>query len=103
MIAGRSDPKAEVQVLLLENTECEAQRVQAALRKSGICAVIRRALDREQYLEALDARRPDVVLANSSTPAFRGTEALELARDRYPDLPFIFLSGSKGESLAVEG
>jgi PAS domain S-box-containing protein len=34
--------------------------------------------------------------------AFRGIDALHLARERYPDVPFIFVSGGYGEERVVE-
>ena len=44
---------------------------------------------------------PDVILSDFSMPGFSGQEALEIARDWRPDVPFIFVSGTIGEELAI--
>jgi diguanylate cyclase (GGDEF)-like protein/PAS domain S-box-containing protein len=45
---------------------------------------------------------PDLVLCDYTLPRFDGMSALTLARERRPDLPFIFLSGTIGEEIAIE-
>lgn len=100
MIAGRSD--YDVQVLLLEDIDSDADLIREALQQSGIAAEVRQVDRRDRYVAELEARRPDLVLADHSLSAFRGVEALHLARQRYPDVPFIFVSGGFGEERAVE-
>jgi two-component system cell cycle sensor histidine kinase/response regulator CckA len=43
----------------------------------------------------------DIVISDFSMPGFRGTDALSIVRDRGLDVPFIFLSGTIGEDMAV--
>src|SRR4029453_2143490 len=100
MISGR--PESDVQVLLLEDNAADADLIRESLRKAGIAAIVRQVGHREDYVEALDARRPDVVLADRAVPELRGAEALRIARERYPDLPVIFVSGPMGDELASE-
>src|SRR6185503_4018406 len=73
-----------------------------ALQRSGIDVDVRQVDRRDSYVQALDARRPDVVLADHSVSTFRGIDALHLARERYPDVPFIFVSGAYGEQRVIE-
>ena len=100
MIAGR--PDHNVQVLLLEDIDSDAELIRMALQQSGIAARVRQVDRRDRYVQELETKRPDLVLADHSLSAFRGTEALRLARERYPDVPFIFVSGGYGEERAVE-
>ncbi|MBF8251531.1 MAG: histidine kinase, partial [Deltaproteobacteria bacterium] len=44
----------------------------------------------------------DLILADYSLPSFDGLSALEIARGKCPDLPFILISGTLGEELAIE-
>ena len=44
----------------------------------------------------------DLILADFFLPDLQGEEALAIARQRCPGVPFIFLSGSLGEERAVE-
>jgi PAS domain S-box-containing protein len=95
MIAGR--PDRDFQVLLLEDDAAEADLIRESLRKAGIDTIIRQVSQREGYVEALDAGRPDLVLADQAVPELSGEEALRIARERYPDLPFIFVAEPPGD------
>ena len=52
-------------------------------------------------INALDNHIWDVVISDHSMPNFNGIEALSLLRQKNPDLPFIFVSGTLGEERAV--
>ena len=45
----------------------------------------------------------DLIVADFSLPSFDGARALELARQRRREIPFIFFSGTMGEEAAIEG
>jgi hypothetical protein len=51
---------------------------------------------------ALDERKWDVVISDYNMPGFSGVSALRIVREREPDLPLIFVSGTMGEEIAVE-
>ncbi|MBF0299278.1 MAG: response regulator [Oligoflexia bacterium] len=44
----------------------------------------------------------DIVLADYSLPSFDGLSALAMTTERYPDLPYIFVTGQMGEEIAVD-
>ncbi len=52
--------------------------------------------------KALQDFMPDIILSDFSMPGFSGQEALEIARVVAPDVPFIYVSGTIGEELAIE-
>lgn len=62
--------------------------------------------ERVQTLEALGAAlsRPpwDIVISDYSMPAMLAPQALALVKERAPDLPFIIVSATVGEEVAVE-
>jgi DNA-binding NarL/FixJ family response regulator len=43
-----------------------------------------------------------LILSDYSLPSFNGLSALKIARERCPEVPFIFVSGALGEELAIE-
>ncbi len=47
-------------------------------------------------------RTPDLILADWSLPQFNGWRAMKILRERGLDIPFIIVSGSIGEDVAVE-
>src|SRR5689334_14823124 len=100
MISPKADPK--IQILLLEDVPADAELVRHALQRAEIPAQIRLVDRKDEYAKALEALRPDLVLADHGTPSFRSGEALKMARAVYPDIPFIFVSGGVGEEKAVE-
>ncbi len=100
MISPKTDPT--IQILLLEDVPADAELVRRALQRAQIPAQIRLVDRKEEYARALEALRPDLVLADHASPSFRSVEALEMARAVYPDIPFIFVSGGLGEETAVE-
>jgi signal transduction histidine kinase len=51
---------------------------------------------------ALEAGVWDIVISDHNMPGFSGDEALKLVKERAPDLPFIVVSGTRGEDQAVE-
>jgi CheY-like chemotaxis protein len=57
--------------------------------------------DRELHV-LLRAGAPDLILSDFSLPGFGGMTALAVARVEAAGVPFIFLSGTIGEELAIE-
>lgn len=64
-------------------------------------AVVARVVDEPRFLEEL-RRVPDIILSDFDLPQFDGMRALELTRKFAPDIPFILISGTIGEEMAVE-
>jgi len=57
---------------------------------------------RAEFVAGLEDAGIDLILADYTLPTFDGLSALKLAREARPDLPFIFVSGSLGEDVAIE-
>ncbi len=90
-----------VRILLIEDSDIDVELLTGHLAKAGMAADIRRVFQRLPFVEALDRGGVDVILADYSLPDFDGLSALSLARERAPDLPFIFVSGIVGEEFAT--
>jgi len=93
---------APVHVLMLEDNRLDAQLTAAQLSSSGISVKITRACTRDEFCAALDDHTLDLILADFVLPQFDGITALEIARQTRPELPFIIVSGTLGEELAIE-
>jgi PAS domain S-box-containing protein len=94
--------RAPINVLHLEDDHLDAHLVSEFLKELRLPASIRRAQDREEFERALADGGFDLILADYQLPAFDGITALGLAREKMPEVPFIFISGALGEELAVE-
>lgn len=91
-----------IDVLLIEDSAEDAELVMRALRKAGIDAAVRRVSSEVELDRALSAAPPDLILSDYKMPEFGGGRALQMARTRRPDVPFIFVSGTIGEERAIE-
>jgi PAS domain S-box-containing protein len=91
-----------VRVLHLEDSALDAELIHAVLHEDGCAWDVDRVWSREDFEAALAATDYDLILADHQLPGFDGETALDIARVRAPDTPFIFVSGTLGEEVAVE-
>jgi two-component system cell cycle sensor histidine kinase/response regulator CckA len=91
-----------MKILHLEDNPTDGELVLVALEKEWPGCRVERVQTRDGFLAALQGGGFDLILSDFSMPGFDGVSALALARERRPDLPFIFLSGTIGEDNAVE-
>jgi len=89
-------------VLLVEDEERDAELVLRQLKRAGFACESRRVQSELELRRSLPDFRPDIVLSDFSMPGFNGMDALRICRELDPDLPFIFMSGTVGEDVAVE-
>jgi len=92
----------EVSILHLEDDPLDAELIRETLISQGFKPHITRAETEGEFRHALQNNRVDLILADYVLPGFDGTTALTIARDLRPELPFIFVSGTIGEELAIE-
>ncbi|MGB7479293.1 MAG: diguanylate cyclase, partial [Burkholderiaceae bacterium] len=90
-----------IRILMLEDVETDAELELRALRRDGIDPELRRVETREAFLAALEQFAPDIILSDCSLPRFDGFSALALAREHRPQVPFLFVSGTIGEEVAI--
>ena len=95
-------PDPVLHILHLEDERNDVELVQDTLETSGLSCRITHVDTREGFLGALGDDGLDLILSDFSLPAFDGFTALQLARERVPDVPFIFVSGTLGEEAAVD-
>ncbi len=91
----------ELKILMLEDLEDDAWWTDRILTKAKIAFTRTRVDSKEEFIKALDVFNPDIILSDHSLPQFNSIEALEIARERRPDVPFIIVSGSVSEEFAV--
>ncbi len=91
----------KIRVLMLEDQISDAELVLHELRRAGFEAGWERVQSESEYLAHLDPAL-DVILADYNLPRFDALTALRLLRERGLETPFIIVSGSIGEEIAVE-
>jgi len=94
--------KSMLRILELEDEPSDAELIKHELEAEGFSCQVSRVLSEEDFARALDKGGFDLILADFCLPGFSGSSALAMARAKRPDIPFIFVSGTMGEDVAVE-
>ena len=100
--ADRPRSKKPLRLLLVEDNTSDALLLLDALREGGFDPYVERVDSASAMEAALAGASWDIVLADYSLPNFSALEALRVMRAAGLDLPFIMVSGTIGEELAVE-
>jgi PAS domain S-box-containing protein len=90
-----------LRTLILENRASDAKLVVRELERAGFDPKWKRVETEAQYVSQLEAS-PEVILADYTMPKFGAMRALEVLQKKGLDIPFIIVSGSIGEDIAVE-
>jgi signal transduction histidine kinase len=91
-----------LRVLIVEDNEHDAALLRRELRRGGYDLTYERVETPEAMAAAINERSWDLVISDYSMPRFGAPGALDLVRNAGLDLPFIIVSGTVGEDVAVE-
>jgi two-component system, cell cycle sensor histidine kinase and response regulator CckA len=94
--------KSPLRILHLEDNEDDAELIHSALAEEGIDCETVRVESRSGFIAALEQGHWDLILSDNTLPSYDGLSALADAREKCPDVPFVFVSGTLGEEVAIE-
>jgi PAS domain S-box-containing protein len=94
--------KRKLRILMLEDESRDAQLVEHTLKEGGFDFSFKRVETEDAFIRELEQFQPSVILSDHGLPEFDGFTALSLAQTRSPDTPFIFVTGSLGEEMAIK-
>jgi PAS domain S-box-containing protein len=94
--------KRQIRILYVEDIPADAVLVNHELRKAGLQCRTKRVDSRKVFNRELDHNLPDVILSDHGLPGFDGFAALAIAKNKCPDVPFIFVTNRRGEEMAIE-
>ncbi|MBD0386903.1 MAG: diguanylate cyclase, partial [Nostoc sp. C3-bin3] len=89
-------------VLIIEDSEEDTMLLLHELRCGGFNPIWERVQTDKELRIALNSRTWDVMISDYRLPGFNASAALEIAKQSQKDIPFILVSGTIGEVLAVE-
>jgi len=91
-----------LRILHLEDDPKDAALVQATLEAEGVACDVTRVESQAEFSGLLERGGFDLILADYTLPSFDGISALKIAKEIRPGVPFIFVSGTLGEEVAIE-
>ncbi|NOU17533.1 MAG: PAS domain S-box protein [Bacteroidales bacterium] len=94
--------KPLLRILVVEDSEDDALLVLRQIKKGEYDTEYERVQTAETMKAALHKKNWDVVLSDYVMPHFNGLEALGVLKESGIDIPFIIISGTIGEEVAVE-
>jgi PAS domain S-box-containing protein len=94
--------RSPLRILSIEDDPKDTELIQDLLETEGIVCEVTRVDTEASLRDFLKQGEVDLILADYSLPSFDGVSALKLATKACPDVPFIFVSGTLGEEVAIE-
>src|SRR5512140_2578884 len=89
-------------ILHLEDNPADASLIKLMVTAEIPGCTIEHVETPEAYCSALQHGGYDLILSDYRMPSYDGDQALKFARDNFPDLPFIMVTGELGEDRAIE-
>ena len=91
-----------LRVLHLEDSRRDAELIQSMLEEEGLSCEVVHAKNQDEFEAAMTSKSFDVILSDFALPHYNGLSALDFARSKSSTVPFILVSGTVGEELAVQ-
>jgi signal transduction histidine kinase/CheY-like chemotaxis protein len=92
-----------LRILYLEDDPHDVSLLQRALAKTELQAEVHPVSDPDEYKAAVDQAGFDLFLSDTGVPGLSGLQALEIAKQKCPAVPFVFLSGHGDENKIKAG
>jgi DNA-binding NarL/FixJ family response regulator len=89
-------------ILFLENREEDVGLMLHEIKKDGLKNIFRRVSTKKDFLDALEDFCPDIIISDYALPMFNGMHAFRLLREKNNSIPFILVTGTLTEELALE-
>jgi DNA-binding NtrC family response regulator len=90
-----------LRALIIEDSQNDCDLLLGVLGRGGYDVTHRRVYSEAALTSILEEEQWDIVISGYSMPGFKGTDALAMVRKNGLDVPFVFLSGTIGEEIAV--
>jgi len=91
-----------LRILNLEDNPFDAELNKATIKAQWPDCEIVHVTNGEEFIAAIESGGFDIILSDYSLPGYSGAEALKMSRKKCPEVPFLLVSGTIGEDVAVE-
>jgi CheY-like chemotaxis protein len=95
-----------LKILILEDSPDDLDLIERELKRGGIIFTSIVVKKKEEYENALNMFRPEIILSDHSLPQFNSIEAMQIWKnfqeEQKVSIPFILITGSVSEEFAVQ-
>ncbi len=91
-----------IKILHLEDSLLDSAFIRTFLADGGISYDYFLVDNKKDFLAVLGKESINIILSDYRIPGFEGNEALQICREKFPGIPFIFVSGVMGGNAAIE-
>jgi PAS domain S-box-containing protein len=92
----------KLRILILEDNVSDCELLERELRREKMSITVKRVDSSEAFKKELGVFEPDIILADYKLPDFDALSALDLVKKFSPEIPFIVVTGSVSEEIAVD-
>jgi signal transduction histidine kinase/CheY-like chemotaxis protein len=91
----------EIKILHLEDSIKDSELIHSIIERGEIQHKYFLVDNEKDFINILETQDIDIILSDYSLPDYSGNEALIVAKEKHPTMPFIFISGKMGEDNAI--
>jgi signal transduction histidine kinase len=91
----------KIKILHLEDSLNDSELIHSIIESGKIGNEYFLVENEKDFKNILETENVDIILSDYSLPDYNGNDALKEAREKYSDIPFIFVSGAMGEDSAI--
>jgi DNA-binding NtrC family response regulator len=91
-----------IRILILEDSPTDAELIIRALEDEDFIVDAKIVDEEHGFRDGISEFRPEIILSDYSLPTITGLEALAIATQECPNIPFVFITGTIGEEIAAE-
>ena len=94
--------KSALHILLIEDSPLDSCLIERELRDANLSFRLTLIENESDLRRELTVDQPDLILSDHNLPSFDGFTALKIVRERFPMMPFIFVSGSNDQQMVYD-
>ncbi len=93
--------KNQIKILHLEDSLLDFKHIQLFIQSGELNQKSFWAENENAFKSILETENIDIILSDYNLPNYNGDQSLKLVKEKYPHIPFIFVSGAIGEDTAI--
>ncbi len=91
----------KIKILHLEDSLTDSDLIHSLIESGSIEHDYFLVDEEKDFINILETEKIDIILSDYSLPGYNGNEALKFVKEKFPNMPFIFVSGAMGEDAAI--